>query len=165
MKKIFVFLVSVLMIILQVTLMSRFKFFGLNYGFALTSVIVVSCIYDTKTAIINSIVCGIVFDTYVSTHYGTYLAIFFIVALITMFISEFMYKGSLVTTIVITLILTILSELLMYYIFIVPQGMAYHSFALTKIIIPQALINSFITIIVFGIYKWLYNKLGLNKKW
>ncbi len=165
MKKISIFLISALLVVLQVTITSHFKFFGLNYGFALVSVIVVACIFDKQTSIVNALVCGIFFDTFASSHYGTYLTVFLIAALLTVFISEFMYKGSLVTSLVVTFILTFLSELILYYIFIASQGGTYHSYVLTRVVLPQSLINAFISIIVFGIYKSLYKKLKLDKQW
>ena len=165
MKKIWVYIISALLIIFQVTLASRIKFFGLNYGLAICSVIVVSCIYDTKTAIINSLVCGIVYDTFASSHYGIYLLLFFVLAVITVLVSDFMYKGSMGASVTLTLILTFLSELLLYYIVNTYGGAEYSNKVLVGYVLPQAFLSAFVSVIVFGIFKSLYKKLKLDKQW
>ena len=165
MKKIFIFLLSVLLVIVQLTITSHFKFFGYNYGLIFVAVIVVGCIYDFKTSLINAMVSGIFLDTFYSLQYGVNIVSFLIVAVITFFVSDYMYKGNLVTCMVITFILTILSEILMYYILVSANSISSLSFVITRFVLPQAFLNTFVSVIIFGIYKHLYKKLKLDRQW
>jgi hypothetical protein len=76
-----------------------------------------------------------------------------------------MYKGSMGTSVTLTLILTFLSELLLYYIVNTYGGSQFSNKVLVGFILPQAFLNAFVSVIVFGIFKSLYKKLKLDKQW
>ena len=153
MKKYLNYIITLLLIILQVTLFSRMKIFGLNINFALISVIVVASLANSKTSFINAVLSGIIYDVYACYNVGWNFLMFVIIALLMMLIIKFMYKGSVITTVVFTAIFTIVTELLFYWLTYLSNGNIYNSLIVVKVILPQAIINSFVSFILFYVYK------------
>lgn len=153
MKKYLNYIVTIVLILLQVTFFSRMKIFGLNINFALICVIVVASFTDSKTALTNAVVSGILYDVYACYNVGWHLVMFFAVTLLMILIVKFMYKGSVITTVVFTAIFTIITELVLYWLGYLINGNSYNSWIIVKIILPQAIINSFFSFILFYVYK------------
>ncbi len=162
MKKYLNVLVSLLLVVLQVTLFSRLKIFGLNVNFALICVIVVASLTDSKISIINAVVTGILYDFYACYNVGWNLTMFTVIALLMILIVKFMYKGSIVTAVTFTAIFTIITELILYWFGYLSNGNSYNSLIIVKIILPQAIINSIISLVVFYLYKKFNNE---NRKY
>ncbi len=153
MKKYLNYVITLLLIILQVTLFSRMKIFGLNINFALISVVVVSSLANSKTSFINAVLAGIIYDVYACYNVGWNFLMFVIIALLMMLIVKFMYKGSVITTVVFTAIFTIVTEILFYWLTYLSNGNIYNSLIVVKVILPQAIINSLVSFILFYAYK------------
>lgn len=153
MKKYLNILVTLILIVLQVTLFSRMKIFGLTVNLALICVIVVASLADTKVSLINALLSGILYDFYACYNVGWNLAMFIVIALLMVLIVKFMYKGSIVTTVTFTAIFTIITELILYGFGYLNNGNLYNSLIIVKIILPQAILNSLVSFVVFYIYK------------
>ena len=157
MKKYLNLIVTILFIILQVTLFSRVRIFGLNINFALICVIVVASFADSKVSLLNAVMAGILYDVYSCHNVGLNLIMFSIIAVLMMLIVKFMYKGSVISTVVFTAIFTIITELILYFLTFLSSGNSYNSIMVVKVILPQAIINSFFSFVVFYLFK-LFNK-------
>lgn len=153
MKRFLNILITVLLIILQVTVLSRIKIFGITVNLALAGIIIVACIADNVTAVLNAVISGVIFDVFAGYNVGCYLFAFVIIVALILLIIKFMYKGSLFTTLSMTAIFTILLEVALYYIFYLRNGEIYSSAILIKIIIPQTILNVIASLVLFGAYK------------
>ena len=153
MKKYINILITVLLLILQVTIFSRMKIFGLNTNLALIAVIVVASFSEGKISLLNAVITGILYDVYACYNVGWNLVMFSAVALIMMLVVKFMYKGSVVTTVIFTAIFTIITELVFYWLSYLSNGNVYNSWIIVKVVLPQALINSICSFILFYVYK------------
>lgn len=153
MKKYLNFIITIFLIILQVTLFSRMKILGINVNLSLISVIVVASFAESKISIPNAIIAGILYDVYACYDVGWNLVMFSAIALIMMLVVKFMYKGSVVTTVVFTAIFTVVTELIFYWLSYLSNGNVYNSWIIVKVVLPQALINSICSFFLFYVYK------------
>lgn len=152
MKKLMNILVTVLLILFQVTVLSKFKLFGFNCNLALVSVIIVAAVAETKISIVNAVLAGILFDVYACYNVGWHLVMFTLIALLMLAMVKFMYHGSLVAVAVLTTLLTIVTELILYnFGYSLAQNCG--SFAFVRFILPQTIINMVASIILFPLFK------------
>ena len=67
-----------------------------------------------------------------------------------------------ITNILIVFATTFISEFLTYWIHFVLKGTEYNSFVLTKIIMPQVLVNTDSSVFLFWLYLWLIKVLDIK---
>ena len=152
MKKLINILVTLLLILFQVTVLSKFKLFGFNCNLALVSVIIVAAVAETKISIINAVLAGALFDVYACYNVGWHLVMFTIIVILMLVMVKFMYHGSLIAVAVLTALLTIATELVLYnFGYSLSQNCG--SFAFVRLILPQTIINTIASIILFPFFK------------
>ena len=152
MKKLLNYVVTILLIIVQVTVLSRFKIAGLNFNLALACVIIVSAVADVKTSIANAVIAGVLFDVFACYSVGWHLIMFTVISLLMYAMVKYMYHGSMVAVAVLTAVLTLITELVLYnFGYNYPQN--YGSFAFLRYILPQIFINTVSSVILFPLYK------------
>lgn len=152
MKKFLNYVVTILLIVVQVTVLSRFKIAGLNFNLALTCVIIVSAVADVKTSIINAAVAGVLFDVFACYTVGWHLVMFTVISLLMYAMIKYMYHGSMVAVAVLTAVLTLITELILYnFGYTYPQN--YGSFAFLRYILPQIFMNTLSSLVLFPLYK------------
>ncbi len=152
MKKYMNIIITLLLILLQVTILNRIKIFGINYNMALVSVIIVSALSENKIAIINSIIAGILYDIFACYNVGWHLVMFLIITVFMSLMVKYMYQGSMITVAILTAIFTIITELILYnFGYAAPQNCG--SFAFLRFILPQTIINTLLSVILFPLFK------------
>lgn len=153
MNRLLAIIISVVLVLLQICVTPMIKIWGINYNFALVCIVVFSCLCGGKTAIFNGAVLALIYDIYISKVPGTYFLIYFIIAVLVQTISKHMFNRNFWISVLFVVISTLISELLIYWIFYAFNSMAYNSLALSKIILPQCLINALLCIPVFWLFK------------
>ena len=157
MKKYLNILYTLLFILIQVTIISKFLIFGYNCNLALVCVIIVAALADTNVSVINAVLAGILFDVFNCYNVGWHLIMFTIIALLMVLIVKYMYHGSLISVALLTAILTIITELILFnFGYEVKQN--YASYAFLKFILPQTIINTFSALLLFPIFKKINRK-------
>lgn len=152
MKKYLNLLTSILLILFQVTILSRIKIFSFNCNLALVCVIIVAAVAETKISVSNAILAGILYDIFACYNVGWHLVMFLIISVIMFMMVKYMYQGSMITVAILTAILTIITELILYNLgYSAPQ--AYGSFAFLRFILPQTIINTLASILLFPLFK------------
>lgn len=146
-------IISVMLVLLQICVTPMIKLWGLNCNFALVCIVVFSCLCGGKTAIFNAVLLSLIYDIYVSKVPGTYFLMYLILALLIQAVSKHMYNRNLWISLLFVVISTLISELLMYWIFYAFNSMAYNSLALSRIILPQCIINTLLCLPVFWLFK------------
>ena len=163
MKKIVIVLISILLLILQVSITPYFKIGWINYNLVLTSVILVTLLYDRNLALVNALICGFLYDIVASRYLGVYTALFLLTVVVVTLISKMMYKKMVLSAVLITFVMTVVTELAVYWMFYVLGGAENNTFVLSKIILPQALVNSGVSVVLFFLYYFLYRKLDFKE--
>lgn len=153
MNKFLAVVVSILLTILQVTVFPWLKIGWINYNFALVCIVIMSCLCGGKTAIINAVAVSVIYDVFASKIPGTFIIMYILIAIIIQFIARRMFSKNIKASVFFVIGATLVSELVMYFVFYAPKGMAYNAFALSKIILPQCGVNLVICIVVFWLYK------------
>jgi len=153
MNKVLAVIVSLALTIFQLCVTHTFKIGWLNYNFALVCIVVVCCLYGGKCGIVNAVFVSFIYDIFASKIPGTYIYIYLAIALIVQIIAKHMFSRNIGASLIFVFVSTLVSELIVYWLFYAFNGMAYSAFALSKIILPQCIINSVICLIVFWFYK------------
>ena len=156
MKKYLNVLVTILLIIFQVTVLSRFKLFGFNCNMALVCVIIVAAVSKTNISIINAVLAGILYDMFACYNVGWHLVMFTVIALIMFAMIKYMYNGSLIAVVILTALFTVITELILCN-FGYLHSHTYGSLAFVRYILPQTFINVTASFILFPLFK------GINK--
>lgn len=147
---------GVVLVMIQLCITPMFKIGWLNYNFALVCIIVFSCLCGGKTAIFNAVLISFIYDTYVSIVPGTYFFIYVVIAVLVQTVSKYMFNRNLWISLLFVVTSTLISELVVYWIFYAFNSMAYNSLALSRIILPQCLINTLLCLPVFWLFKTVF---------
>lgn len=159
MKKLLNIIITILLIIIQVTVLCRFKIAGLNFNLALVCVVIVSAVADVKTSIVNAVIAGVLYDVFACYTVGWHLIMFTVISLLMYAMVKYMYHGSFIAVAVLTAVLTLITELILFnFGFTYPQN--YGSFVFLRYILPQIFINTLSSLILFSLYK----KINKNKE-
>jgi len=153
-KTIFV-LINIFLLLLQVTVFSNLKIGWININFALISVIFTAMFTDGKFFAVNGFIIGFWFDMLAYRSMGYYTILFLCVAIAIKLFSKMINRYSFITNILVVFATTFISEFLTYWIHFVLKGTEYNSFVLTKIIMPQVLVNTVFSVFLFWFYLWL----------
>ena len=157
MKKYLNILYTLLFILVQVTIISKFLIFGYNSNFALVCVIIVAALSDTNISVINAALAGVLYDVFACYNVGWHLIMFTIIALLMILIVKYMYHGSLISVALLTAVFTIITELILFnFGYDVKQN--YASFAFLQFILPQTIINTVLSLLLFPIFKKINRK-------
>lgn len=163
MKKAVFVVLALLLSVAQCTVTWRFGLGWHNYGVALCTVVAIS-VFDMKLGLVSGGVCGFFIDCIQGRFTGLNLLILLIAAFLVSFLSKQMNGKSLLAVIVLTFLVTFVTEFLQYWIYIAVNGSGNISFALTKLIFPQAFINTVCAIPVYLLVKLLRKKLKMQKE-
>lgn len=153
-KTIFV-LINIFLLLLQVTVFSNLKIGWININFALISVIFTAMFTDGRLFAVNGFIIGFWFDMLAYRSMGYYTLLFLCVAIAIKLFSKMINRYSFITNILVVFATTFISEFLTYWIHFVLKGTEYNSFVLTKIIMPQVLVNTVFSVFLFWFYLWL----------
>ena len=153
MNKVLAIVVSAILTIIQVTVFPMLKIGWINYNFALVTIVVLCCLCGGKTAIINAAIVSFIYDIFASDVLGTYILIYMLIAIIIQLLSKHMFSRNIKASVVFTLAATLISELVVYWICYAFNGMAYNAFVLSKIILPQCIVNLVVCLVVFWLFK------------
>ncbi len=160
-KTIFV-LINILLLLLQVTVFPGFKIGWININFALISVIFTALFTDGMLFAVNGFVIGFWFDILAYRSIGYYTVLFLGTAIVIKLFSKMVNRYGFFTGMVIIFAATFLTEIITYWTHFVAKGVIYNAFVLTKIIMPQALINTIASVFLFWLYLYLIKKLDLK---
>ncbi|MBQ2968045.1 MAG: hypothetical protein IJE10_08020 [Clostridia bacterium] len=162
MKKIIVIAFTIFLTLLQVTFTHHICFGWYNYGLMLTAIIVLTS-FDYVLGYIGAAVCGFFMDCLLGGVDFVYLIISLASALAVHLATKYAFRQTLLTVLIFTFVLTFATELVQYWIFIVGEQTGAVAYALTKLIFPQAFINTFCAVFVYVLYAWLFRKLNYDK--
>ena len=160
-KTIFV-LINILLLLLQVTIFPSFKIGWLNINFALISVVFTALFTDGMLFAVNGLVIGFWFDILAYRSIGYYTLLFLAVAIVIKLFSKMVNRYGFFTGLIIIFSATFLTEIITYWTHFVAKGIKYNAFVLTKIIMPQSLVNTATSVILFWFYLLLIKKLDLK---
>lgn len=160
-KTIFV-IINILLLLLQVTVFSNLKIGWININFAFISVIFTSLFTDDWLFAINGFLIGFWFDMLAYRGMGYYTLLFLCMAIAIKLFSKMINRYSFITGIVVVFAATFIEEFLTYWIHFILKGTEYNSFALTKLIMPQCLVNTVASIFLFWLYLWLIKALDIK---
>ena len=163
MKRITFVVLALLLSVLEITVTWRFSLGWHNYGLFLTAISVIS-LFDIKSGLISAIITGIMLDCIQGRILGLYLVSLLIVVLIINFFSKFMNGRNVFSAIILVMLVTFVTEFGQYIVFFVVKGDKNVAFALTKLIIPQVIINTVCSLPIYWLVKALYKKLKIKKE-
>lgn len=163
MKKAVFVLLAIVFSVLQITVTWHFKLGWHNYSLALCAVIVISSL-DLKTGLISAGVSGFLIDCIIGRSVGLNLLILLLSSLAVSAMSRGMNSKKLPVVLVVTFVITFATEFVQYWLYLAVNGSGNISFALTKIIFPQAFINLIAVIPVYLVIKSLWKKLRMQKE-
>ncbi len=161
-KAIFV-VINILLLLLQVTVFPSFKIGWLNVNFALISVVFTALFTDGMLFAVNGLIMGFWFDILAYRSIGYYTLLFICTAIVIKLFSKMVNRYGFFTGMIIIFSATFLTEIITYWTHFVAKGITYNAFVLTKIIMPQALVNTVASVFLFWIYLWLIKKLDLKQ--
>lgn len=161
-RKFIYILINIFLVILQVTLFSNLKIGWININFALISVILTSLFTDNKFFLINALVIGFVFDAVASISFGFYITLFLIISIVVKLFSGMINRYNFVTVLFTVFSATFLVEIITYWVKFLFNGIEYNAFVLTKIIMPQTLVNTSVTVFLYWFYLWLIKVLDIK---
>lgn len=162
MKKTVLVIVGLVLSVIQFTVTWRFQLGWHNYGLALCAVIAISS-FDMKAGLICGGICGFLTDCIQGRIFGINIVLLIISALLAGFLALRMNGKNLITVIVLTFAVTFIVEFLQYGLYLALNGSGNISFALTKIIFPQAFINAVCAVPVYILVKILWKKMKMQK--
>ena len=165
MKKAVFVIIGLLMCILQCTVTWRFSLGWHNYGVAVCIITALS-VFDGKIGIITGIICGFFLDCIQGRFIGISLFMLLFTAIIVMFLSRGMNGKNMIAVVLLTLFVTFFTEFAQYWIYFVVNGTGNISFALTKLIFPQAFINAVCSVPIYFLIKLIWKKFKMqNDRW
>lgn len=162
MKKFILVAVTFLLTILQITFTYRIGFGWYNYGLMLTAVIVLTT-FEYTLGYISAAICGFCMDCLLGGVNYMYLIMCLLAAFAVHMATKYAFRQTLITVLLFTFVITLLTELVQYWIFIVPYESGAVAYALTKLVFPQAFINTFCAIFVYSLYVWIFKKMNYDK--
>lgn len=155
MNKFLTFFSCAVFTMLQLTVMPMLKIGWLNYNFALACIVVVCLLSDKIVSIPNALIIALIYDIFASFAPGMYFIMYITIAFIVIEISKHILGANAWISVLFVFVATLITELLSYWIFYAFNGMAYNAFVLSKIILPQCLINCIVGLIFYWFYKFV----------
>lgn len=162
MKKVILVAVTFLLMVLQITFTYRICFGWYNYGLMLTAIIVLAA-FEPTLGYISGAICGFCMDCLLGGADFVYLVMCLFAAFAVHMATKYAFRQTLLTVLLFTFVITFATELVQYWMFIVPNESGAVAYALTKLIFPQAFINTFGAIFVYIFYVWIFKKLNYDK--
>ncbi len=118
---------------------------------------------NIKTVMATAVICGIITDCLTGRIFGNYLAIYLICAIIMFIVRDGMFKYSIMVSFVMIFLLTILGNSIFYIINISVLKDVGYLYPLFNIILPAALYNTILSVIMmYLIGKTIYKKAGVK---
>ena len=154
-RKLLTVILSIVLLVLEVTILTKINIYWLNIKFGLILIILVSWLSNIRFGLLHSMIIGALYD--VLTYRGVcfYLVLFLIVSLVVFYFSEKANVKKAYICLIITLITTILVEFITYFISYYSFRTTMTAYALSGIILPQALVNVVVCFILFFVYRGL----------
>jgi rod shape-determining protein MreD len=162
-KTIFI-VINILLLVLQTTVFSRMKIGCINVNLAFLSIVFTSLFTNKSLFIVNGIVIGLLYDIFAYNETGYFVFLYVGIAVLIKLFAKISNRYGFINAMVTIFVSTFLFELISYWIHFVFKGVEYNSFVLTKIIMPQALVNTISGIFLFVFYLWLVKILRLRSK-
>lgn len=162
MKKMLNPLITVILAIVQVSLLSDIKVFLVTTDMMLVCTVVCASTADRGMAYFNAAVAGVICDLYTGYSIGLYTALFIAATFFVTVMIKFMYKGSVVTTCVLSLIFTLIIQIFIYYVFYASKGSVNNSYVILKIMLPSSMLNFLTAFIIFPFYNAVNRKNNRN---
>lgn len=158
MKKILSAIAVFFVYAIQTSIISRVDLFGIEINLMLTFALVYAAYSDLLAAGIMGCICGLLLDVSSSTVFGYNGLIVMYIAVLTSIVASKFYSESRLVSIIIVAVSCFLCELVrlaLYNTMFESMSVAYASF---RYILPQALLNSVVSVPVTVFVKWLKNE-------
>ena len=155
MKKFFVVLFSIILTIVEASLMTRFHIGYVSVHFSLVCVAIVGWLSTEKFGLINAIIVGAVCDVLASKIPCMYLILYVLMVVAVKFISKKTDVGKFYLCLLVIFCASIVTELINFLIVFGGESADVTAFALSKIILPQAFLNSVISLFLFWFFRGL----------
>lgn len=155
MRKFFVILLSIFLTIFEASLMTRFDMGYISVHFSLICVAVVAWLTDVKFGMLNAVIIGSITDVLASKTPCVYLVLYILTVISVKFISGKTDLRKIYVCLLFIFCVSIVTEFVNFLIIIGGNSAEITAFALSKIILPQAFLNAFISLFLFFVFKGL----------
>lgn len=155
MKKSFVYLLilSILLTLIEATLLSGVSIGSVFVKLSLITVIVTAWLMPLKEGLLHALIVGAFGDVLFSRYYLFYVILYIIAAFVSNLISEKVNAKKVYICLFSTFVITVITEFIGYFSKAMTVGFKYSSFALSKVILPQAILNTIVCFAVFYVYR------------
>lgn len=153
MRKFWVIFLSVLFTVLEVSLMPHFNLGIITLKFSLICAVAVAWLCDEKLGIINAAIIGSIIDVTSSKILCMYLVLYVATAVAVNYISKKADIRKVYICLISTFVISVLVELVGFFCAFFKYRAEFTTFALSKIILPQAFLNTLVCFVLFFIFR------------
>lgn len=147
--------------IIQTTLLEYFEIANIKPNLFLVFIVAVALQRDEVEAAVTGLIAGLIFDIVIGKALGLHAMLGMITAYTMGTINRKLYRENIIVLTLFTFAATCIFELLFYLMTFIVKGYGDIFMALSLIIIPEAIYNSVISIIVYPLIVRLYE--GLDR--
>lgn len=157
-KYVYTVLITIAAIIIQQSIISRFKIFGVGFDIVYVMVICTSLFKKEVESFIFALICGIIRDCYFPFLFGLNSIIYIITAYLLSQIQKRIFRDSLIIPVFFTFTFTIIKTLFYYAYFYIASIKFDFKSHIYYVLILEPLLNSLVSIVIYKFIKKIYVK-------
>lgn len=164
-KYTFLFIFSILIIIFQQAIFSRFSLFDAGVNLVFVFIVCFSLLRDELECVVIALFCGIITDAFFPFVFGINTVVYLISAYLLAQIEKKVYKDSLIIPVMLTFGMSMLKNILFYvYLYIASIRFNFSDLIVNKLIY-EPLFNSILCILVYKLIKRLLSLKIVHNEW
>lgn len=161
----FMFLLSLVLNILQVSVFSGIAIYGVSMDIVLIFIICYSLLREDVECVIFALMLGLIRDSFFPGIFGINTIVYIITAYVLCHIEKKIYKDAILIPMISTFVFTIAKGIL-YYAYLYTASIKYEFVSHFLYVVPiEALINSIISIIIFRLVSKINNFKFMQQEW
>lgn len=159
------FLFSIIIVILQQAIFSRFSLFNVTIDIAFVYIICFSLVRDEIESVIIALFTGILRDSFFPGIFGMYTVLFLITAYVACQLQKRIYKDAIIIPMLLTLAFTAVKSILFFtFFYIIGIKFDFRQHVL-YVMSLEAVYNSLISIVIYNIVKRVGRTSIMHKDW
>ncbi len=163
-KKIIIIAILVIIsFLLQTSVFPFFQIFGVVPNIVLILVVFVAVMNGSTSAMVVGFVCGLLIDAMYGTTLGIYAFFYMMIGYVNGYLHVLFFAEASFLPLVLVFVNDIVYHILTYIVFFVPQRKWNFLFYLKKIIVPELVYTTIVSIVLYQVFLNIY-KLAKRKK-
>lgn len=164
-KYIFIFLISIFIIVLQQAVFSRINISGVSFDIVFVFVICFSILLDELDCVILALICGIIRDCFFPVLFGINSIVYLIAAYVMSQIQKRIYKDALIIPMFFTFIMTIFKNIIYFSYFYIASIKFDFKGQVLDVLLLESLYNSILSIFVYRFAKNICAMKIMQREW